>query len=631
MSAGRRVWISASVKNERNPPWEENKSSYYTAQRSCGGGCWRKTIKYWERDGSKSYCGAGIMKRILLMGNPNVGKSVVFSRLTGANVIASNYPGTTIEYTAGVLRVKETEYEIIDVPGTYSLQPTNKAEEVATKMIEKGDIVINVVDATNLERNLYLTCELLEKDIPVVVALNVWDEAVHSGITIDVKKLEEHLGVPVVCTVALTGEGFKTVVSLISHARPGNTNTMTEDERWSKIGRIVRDVQTIERKHHTIKETISDITIKPVTGLPIALGVIIFIFWLVRFIGEGIIAYITEPVFEIVYTPVMMKIHTVLPPGLLHDILIGDIIDGHIAYMESMGVLTTGIFVPFGAVLPYIIAFYTGLSLLEDSGYLPRLATLMDNIFHQLGMHGYGVVPIFLGLGCNVPGALSTRSFETKRERLISATLLSIAVPCMAQIAMIFGILGVFGMKYIYMVIGTLLCVYVIVGLILKRVIPGTSPEIFLEIPPYRMPSGRTIAKKTFTRVKWFIKEAVPWLFVGIVLINGLYAVGALQFLGKLFEPVIVGLFGLPAGAVSALLVGFLRKDLAVGMLLGLGMGPLQLVIATTILTMYFPCAATFAVLFKELGVKDLLKSVSIMITAVLIVGSIMRLILLGV
>lgn len=571
------------------------------------------------------------MKHVLLMGNPNVGKSVVFSRLTGANVIASNYPGTTIEFTAGMLQVKETEYEIIDVPGTYSLQPTNKAEEVATEMLQKGDIVINVVDATNLERNLYLTCELLERDIPVVVALNVWDEAVHSGITIDVEKLEEILGVTVVSTVALSGEGFKILVSALSKAHPGNITPMTEDERWSKIGRIIREVQTIEQKHHTLKETISDITIKPVTGLPIALGVILFIFWLIRSIGEGIITYVTEPLFETLYTPLMLKLHTVLPAGLLHDILIGELIDGQIAYMESMGVLTTGIFVPFGAVLPYIIAFYTGLSLLEDSGYLPRLATLMDNIFHQLGMHGYGVVPIFLGLGCNVPGALSTRSFETKRERLISATLLSISVPCMAQIAMIFGILGFFGMKYIYMVIGTLICVYVGVGLILKRIIPGTSPEIFLEIPPYRMPSGRTIIKKTFTRVRWFIKEAVPWLVVGIVLINGLYAVGVLQFLGKLFEPVIVGLFGLPRGAVSALLVGFLRKDLAVGMLLGLGMSPLQLVIATTILTMYFPCAATFAVLFKELGVKDLLKSVSIMIATVLVVGSCMRIILLGI
>ncbi|MFP3945838.1 MAG: FeoB small GTPase domain-containing protein [Archaeoglobaceae archaeon] len=570
------------------------------------------------------------MSRALLMGNPNVGKSVVFSRLTGANVVASNYSGTTIDFTKGLMRVGDKKYDLIDVPGTYSLQPSCRAEEVARKMLDEGgDVVINVVDSTNLERNLYLTFELLERDIPVVVALNLWDEAQHLGIDIDVKKLEKGLGVPVIPVVALTGEGIKDLVQNIKDAKANTKNKMSSEERWAEIGKLVMDVQRIEHRHHTLRDTITEATIKPVTGVPIAFVVMFLTFWLIRYIGEWLIGNVTEPFFEEFYMPLAVYLSNFLGPGILHSILIGKLIGGEIEFMESMGLLTTGIFVPFGAVLPYIIAFYFGLSLLEDSGYLPRLATLVDNVFHKLGIHGYGIISVFLGMGCNVPGALSTRTMETRKQRFISTTLLAISVPCMAQIAMIFGILGIHGMSYIYMVFGTLAVVYLVAGVILNKLTSGESPEIFLEIPPYRRPSVETILKKTFMRVRWFVKEAIPWLFVGIVIINFLYALGVLQFVGDLTAPLIVGLFGLPKEAVAALVVGFLRKDLAIGMLLGLGMGPLQLVIAATILTIYFPCAATFATIFKELGVKDLLKSVGVMLVTVLIVGTLMRLILL--
>jgi len=571
------------------------------------------------------------MKKILLLGNPNVGKSVVFSRLTGANVIASNYPGTTIDLKKGYIRINGEKYEVIDIPGIYSLEPTSKAEEVAAQILEEGDIVINVLDSTNLERNLYLTSQLLERDIPVVIALNMWDEAKHIGVNIDLDKLKNHLEVPITPTIALTGEGIKELVSSIKRAEIGRFEKKEEDKRWAEIGKIIKDVQDITRKHHTLKDKLSELTIRPATGLPIAFFVIFLAFWLVRFIGEGIITYITDPIFSNLYTPIILRLSELIGEGYLHDILIGEIVEGKVAYMESMGILTTGVYVPFGAVMPYIIAFYFGLSILEDTGYLPRLATLVDNVFHRLGMHGYGIVPLFLGLGCNVPGVLSTRVFDTKRERFISATLLSISVPCMAQIAMIFGILGVFGLRYIYMVFGTLILIYIVFGLLLNYLVKGESPEIFMEIPPYRRPSLRTILKKTFTRVRGFLKEAVPWLFFGILLINVMYFAGILDILGNLFAPIIVNLFGLPKGAISALIIGFLRKDLAVGMLLGLGMGPYQLVIAVTVLTMYFPCAATFAVLFKELGLKDLLKAIGFMFIAVLTVGTIMRLILFGI
>jgi ferrous iron transport protein B len=581
--------------------------------------------------GSKYHGGSDSIKKIVLMGNPNVGKSVVFSRLTGANVIASNYPGTTVDFSKGKMRIDGKRVEIIDAPGTYSLKPTNKAEEVASKMLKEADVIINVVDATNLERNLYLTLELIEKNIPVIIVLNLWDESKHLGIIIDEKKLENILDIPVVPTVALTGEGIKTLVSRIKEAKINEKIKQTSEEgRWIEIGTIIGKVEQVKHRHHTIRDIISDLTIKPHTGIPIAIGLIICAFWFVRFIGENLITYFFDPLFESLYLPILTRFSQWLGPGIPHTILIGEY-GVEIDFFESLGILTTGLYVPIGAVLPYIVAFYFTLSILEDAGYLPRLATLVDRIFHKLGMHGHGIVPLFLGLGCNVPGALSTRTLETRKQRFISATLLAICVPCMAQMAMVFGALGKYGLYYIGLVFLTLIALYIIVGLLLNKFIKGESPEIFLEIPSYRRPSFKATFKKTWMRIRWFLKEAIPYLFLGVIIINLLYAIGLLQWFGNLVAPLMESLFGLPGDASIALVTGFLRKDLAVGMLISLNMVPIQMVIAVTMLTIYFPCIATFTVLIKELGIKDMLKSAAIMIGIAIIVGFLLKIILIGV
>ncbi len=570
--------------------------------------------------------------RVLLMGNPNVGKSVVFSRLTGANVIASNYPGTTVDFSRGRMHLVGRRVEVVDVPGTYSLEPSNKAEEVAVKILEERDeedVVIDVVDATNLERNLFLTLELLERGVPMVVALNLWDEAKHTGIHIDQTELEKMLGVPVVPTVALTGEGIKELAERIIEARLRDHTHTTDDERWARVGTIASKVSRHEHRHPTIWERISDATVKPATGLPMALCIIALSFWTIRTIGEGLIGHLFEPLFDL-YTPIAGDISRMLGPGLLHNILIGQLIEGEIDYVQSMGLLTTGLFVPIGMVLPYIVAFYLILSLLEDVGYLPRLAVLVDNVFHKLGLHGHAIISVFLGLGCNVPGALSTRIMETRRERFISATLLAISVPCMAQIAMVFGILGRHGMGYVALVFTSLVIIYVLAGLALNRLLRGESPELFTEIPPYRRPSLTSLAKKTWMRIRSFVEDAVPFVLLGVLIINILYATGAITGISSLFAPVVSGLWGLPEDATASLLVGFLRKDVAVGMLLPLEMTAPQLVIAATILTVYFPCVATFAVLVRELGLRDMGKSTILMIATALIVGTVMRVALLG-
>ena len=565
--------------------------------------------------------------KILLMGNPNVGKSVVFSRLTGIRVMASNYPGTTVSYARGNMKLGDEIAEVIDVPGTYTLEPTTEAEEIATQMLSTGDVVINVVNATNLERNLYLTLQLLEGNIPVVVALNIWDDTAHRGIHIDLDKLREFLGVPVIPTVGLTGQGIKELVENIPKAISPDAPARSRDERWATIGGIIDQVQHITHRHHTWLERLGDASVKPLTGGIIALAVLASAFGVIRLIGESLIGYVLEPLFENLWAPVMLGLSDLLGgAGFFHDILIGKIVGGEVNFVESFGLLTTGLYVPFAMVLPYIISFYLVLGLLEDVGYLPRLAVLMDTLMHRLGLHGYSIIPTLLGFGCNVPAILATRILESKRERFIAATLISIAIPCAALQAMIFGLVGERGGQYVAIVYGTLFIVWIILGIILNHAVKGFSPELLIEIPPYRLPLWRTVLQKLWMRVYGFLVEAIPIILGAVLVINILYVWGIFDAVANFTAPVVTGFLGLPKEAVTALVIGFLRKDVALGMLAPLALSNEQLVVGSVVLAMFFPCIATFVVLLKELGVINMLKSAGIMITTALLVGWILNL-----
>ena len=569
------------------------------------------------------------MKKILLVGNPNVGKSALFSRLTGVRTTVSNYTGTTISYTKGFMKLGGEKVEVIDVPGTYTLEPTSEAERIALKMLDDGDIVINVVNATNLERSLYLTLQLLERQIPVIIALNLWDDTKHRGIHVDLKKLIELLGVPAIPTVALTGEGIKDLVENIPKALSKKAPQRNRDERWTEIGSIIEQVQHIDHRHHTFLERLQDASVKPLTGGIIGIIVLAGAFFVIRFIGENIINYIFDPLFNRLWAPVILKLSSILGgSGVLHDIVVGKISGSEVNFVESFGILSSGFYVPLAMVLPYIISFYFVLGLLEDIGYLPRLAVLMDSSMHWLGLHGYAIIPTLLGLGCNVPAILSTRILESKRERFIASTLVSIAVPCAALQAMVFGLVGKHGGQYVAMVYGTLFIVWVLMGIILNHSLKGFSPELLIEIPPYRLPLWSTVLQKLWMRIHGFLAEAIPIILGAILVINILYSLGIFDAIVNITAPVVTGVLGLPKEAVTSLILGFLRKDVALGMLAPLALAPKQLVIASVVLAMSFPCIATFVVLLRELGVSGLLKSTGIMISSALIVGGVLNLIL---
>jgi ferrous iron transport protein B len=388
-------------------------------------------------------------------------------------------------------------------------------------------------------------------------------------------------------------------------------------------------VQSLSHRHHTWREVLEDASSHPISGFFIALLVVFVAFWVVRLVGEGLINYVANPIFEWLWTPLLMKLSPLLgSQGLVHDILVGKLFDGQIHYLQSFGLLSTGLYIPLAAVLPYIIAFYFVLGVLEDIGYLPRLAVMMDTILHKLGLHGYAIIPTILGLGCNVPAIMATRILESRKQRFIAATLISIAVPCASLQAMIIGLVGQQGMQYVAMVYGSLLVAWIIVGLILNRAVKGFSPELLLEIPPYRFPPWRVVGEKLWMRVSGFIKEALPIVLGAVLVVNVLYILGVFQFIANVTAPVIKGLLGLPKESIVAIMVGFLRKDVAVGMLAPLALTAKQLVVSSTVLAMFFPCVATFVILIRELGIKDMLKATGIMIVAALVMGGFLNLVL---
>ncbi len=565
----------------------------------------------------------------LLAGNPNVGKSLIFSRLTGIGVISSNFPGTTVGLNYGQTQFDGESYDIIDIPGLYRLEEEWQMEGKKRNLFKEleYDFVVCVADASHLERNLYFLLEILSLKKPVILMLNKFDAAVRRGIHINVKKLSKMLGIPVIPTVATTGEGLKELAVQASNLAQGQQEPLlqippSDEGKWKEIGRIIKEVQEVKHKHPSFWEHLQAFATTPATGLPLAFVVLIISFFLVRFVGESIIGFV-DPLYENYYFPFMEHLLGPLRDGPIGMILVGN------GGENYFGVLTDGLKIALVDVMSYVLAFYALLGFLGDLGYLPRLAVLLDGILHKLGLHGYGALPIMLGFGCKVPAVMGVRVLETRRERIIALALILVLAPCISQTAMIISILSPHGLKYMLIVFGMLFVNGIIAGTLLNRLMKGDTPELFMEIPSWQIPQWRPLLRKLWIRMKEYLCDALPLILLGVLFVDLMEMSGLTGLITKLSRYPVEYILGLPGETTPLLILGFLRKDISIALLEPFNLTPQALVVACVFMSMYLPCVATFFVMLRESGWKDTLKIIGLTLCLATTSACVLRLILL--
>ena len=624
--------------------------------------------------------------KIVLIGQPNCGKSTIFNYLAGYKAITSNFPGTTVKFHESRFRLRGEEIQCIDLPGTYSLSSPEPAEKEARRFLinEKYDVIVNILDASLLGRGLELTLELLELEKPTVLVLNMMDEAERKGIMIDEKKLSQILGIPVVKTIAYKGQGLTEMIEAVIKAKAENLKgnpisfsrdveeiisevmedlkrrdnviniplrflaikLLERDEEFLKLGgdgleesrkkleiRHERpsDLVIVSERHAlamniaervskvltipqpSLGDRIDDWLLHPILGyvflIFIFLGVFVTIFQLGKFLEEPLIGF---------FDSLEGSLSQFFPEGGLRALFQG-------AYQG----FNSGI----GIVLPYLLPFLFLLSLLEDSGYLPRVAFLVDSFMHKIGLHGKSVLPFVLGYGCSVPAVMATRILESERDRMITAILVNF-VPCSARMIVILGLVSYFlGPFYALAVYFINLIVIALSGSIFSKFYREVTPGLILEVPPYRLPPLRITFKKVWFRLREFIGIAWPLLVVGSSVLAFLQHLGIEDLLNKVFLFITYPL-GLPQELGVTLLLGILRKELTLLMTFqALGtrnvlevMNPSQIMSFVLFVTFYIPCLATLAVLWKEIGRRWTLKAVGFSLSVAFLMGILARL-----
>ena len=615
-------------------------------------------------------------RKLGIVGNPNVGKSLIFNSLTGAHAVVSNYPGTTVDVTRGRMR-GSVPVDVVDTPGMYSLLPITEEERVARRLLlsEKPDVVLQVADARNLERMLSFTLQLLEAGLPLVLALNMMDEAESAGLKIDVNMLEEALAIPVLATVAASGSGIEqlrqrlvafarkdtpppapvrygadieSAVEAIKHnlssdyglsgraiallllqgdpeietrvsAEPEFPAIQTSVEavrsnygqplsyvismaRQKRSGQILDEVMSEDLpEKRGFAERLSRAMMRPALGIPILL---VFLYLgLYQFVGvlgaRDLVGFFENTVFGRWINPWATGIAThAIPWAVVRDLFVG-----------PYGLITLGLTYAFALILPIVGTFFIVFSIIEDSGYLPRLAMLLDGIFKKIGLSGRAVIPMVLGLGCDTMATIVTRTQETKRERVLSTLLLALAIPCSAQLGVIFAILSRNPLGLLIWG-GSVTLVFLLVGFLAGRVIPGDRPSFYMEIPPLRLPKIKSVLSKTATRLQWYLFEVLPvFVIASVILWAGSWS-GVLDLAGKALGP-LVSFIGLPPQAGPVFLYGFFRRDFGAAGLYQLqnsgALSGVAAVVAAVTLTLFVPCVAQFSVMLKERGWKTAL------------------------
>ncbi len=638
---------------------------------------------------------ASTLNKVLLIGNPNVGKSALFGLLTGKYVTVSNYPGTTVEVTYGNAVLNKTRSLVIDTPGVNSLVPMSEDEKVTRDMLltDRAGVVVQVADTKNLRRGLLITLQLAEMEVPFILDLNMDDEAKSRGILIDQEKLSRLLGIEVVKTVAIRRSGIDKLLKNIQHPRPSivafrydetieggvrdisallpeahiarralalmilagdeslkgwlhatlqdlviadiekvrqevqskfnnSLGYLINQRRMKKADEILAQVLSLHEagRGSTVAFHIGRLSMHPVYGLPILLVVLYAVYQFVGVLGAGTaVNFLEKTVFGEYLNPWIIKIvHFILPVPFLQELIVGD-----------YGLVTMALTYSIAIVLPIVGFFFIAFSLLEDSGYLPRLAVMVNKIFKIMGLNGKAVLPMILGLGCDTMATLTTRILETKKERILVTLLLALGVPCSAQLGVVLGMVsGISGLATTIW-IGTVVLVMLLVGYLAAKAIPGEPSDFVLELPPIRVPQLMNILVKTLARVEWYLKEAVPLFILGTFILFVGHKVGALEFIQKLTDPLVVGLLGLPSKAAEAFVIGFLRRDYgAAGLFVMAKQGmldPIQIVVSLVVITLFVPCIANFFMMVKEQGMKVALYMVAFIFPFAFGVGGVLN------
>lgn len=546
-------------------------------------------------------------KTILLMGNPNVGKSVFFTWLTGVDAVSSNYPGTTVSYLEGSITINNQTYSMIDVPGVYALEASSEAEAVAIKILEKGAAaIICVLDATNLKRNLKLALELQLYQIPIVFALNMMDVAERHGTEINVKLLEQELGSPVVPTVAVKQQGFEDLKTALEQVLTGRSGKCCQSacgcsncacaagseeiSLWDRAEEITSKVRIRREQKPSFLDRLGELMIRPFPGIFISLFIMVLSLGIIVGGGKALRAAVLLPLVNKLIVPFFRNLFSsFIPEGVLLNVLIGE-----------YGIFVISFEWIIALILPYVFLFYVVFSFLEDSGYLPRASVMFDNIMRKIGLQGGSLINIAMGYGCAVPAIIGTRAATTKKERLMITTAVCFAVPCISQTGALISLLGSHSMGMVAAIFLLSLFILLVVTTITGKILKGKLEPLVLEVPNLLVPNRKTYAKKLAIRMKHFLQEAEVPMLISIVIAALLKETGLLDLIAVYLEPLVQEWLGMPREAVIALILGIVRREMAAAPLLALDLNPLQLFVGATVALLYLPCISVFGILSKE-------------------------------
>ena len=574
---------------------------------------------------------------VALVGNPNVGKSLFFNYLSGMYVDVSNYPGTTIEFTSG----RYKDFDIVDTPGVYGISSFSDEERVTREVVLRADVVLNIVDAAHLERDLFLSLQLIDMGKKVALFLNCMDEVEKLGLEIDTKRLSDLLGVPIFTTTATTRAGFAQIEAAIENACRGRQDSslhrqihalLTGTGSEAEALLILEGDEAVARRHglaaHSRREAIyidrrnrvNAITdqvlfdnhartrlatllgrwaINPWTGIPMLLAALYLIYLFVgKFIAQDLVKFTEVQLGQGLWEPWVRGIVTqyVAPTSWLGTLLVGE-----------FGVVTMTVTYLLFLLLPLVIGFYLSLAIMEDSGYLPRLATLVDRSLNAIGLNGSAVIPLILGFGCVTMATITTRLLGNEREKRIATTILQFAIPCSAQLAVVAALLAGAGFRAMLIYSVTIFSVFVLLGTVLHRTLSGETTPFLIDLPPMRIPRLDNLVRKTTYRAYFFMKEATPWFFAGALGVGTLQLTGLLALWQDLLAPITTGWLQLPRAAAAAFVMGMVRRDFGAAGLYQLTLTPDQIVVALVTITLFTPCIASLMVMLKERGWKEAL------------------------